>query len=113
MMTEASKASGASAVEGPELVAQEVERHRYCYCHGLSWKFSHHVARDQKFQYDQVDDQRGEADGEESGRLEVRRPLAGLEGPVAIPEEVVADRDDEGADRGGDVVDVEDAGKEG
>ena len=51
--------------------------------------------------------QREDADGEEAGRLEAGVAVPRVEGPVAVPEEVVADRDAEGEDRRRDVVDAE------
>jgi hypothetical protein len=40
-------------------------------------------------------------------------PVSGGEGPVAVPEEVAGYGDAEGADRGGEVMDVEAADQEG
>ena len=65
------------------------------------------AAGDQRLEDGEVDQQRGDADREEADRLEAGVAVAGAEGPVAVPEEVVGDGDAEGADRGDRVVDAE------
>ena len=99
--------------EGPELVAEEVERHRDGDRDRLGGEFAHRRRADQHLEHDQVDHQAGDADGEEAGRLQVGQPLPRPEGPVAVPEEVAGHGDAEGADRGDRVVDAEVAGEEG
>ena len=59
--------------EGPELVAEEVERHRDGDGDRLGGEFAERGADDQRLEDGQVDQQGGDADGEEAGRLEVRR----------------------------------------
>ena len=93
--------------EGPELVAEEVERHRDRDRDRLRAELAERGVGDERLERDQVDQQGGDADREEAHRLEAGVSLAGGEGPVAVEQEVVGDGDAEGADRGGDVMDAE------
>src|ERR1700761_4903803 len=111
-LAEAPSAAARRSGEGPELVAEKVERHRDGDGDRLGGEFAHPRA-DQQLEHDQVDHQAGDRDGEEAGRLHVREPLPRAEGSVAVPEEVAGHGDAEGADRGDVVEDAEVAGEEG
>src|ERR1700729_3119431 len=111
-LAEAPSAAARRSGEGPELVAEEVERHRDGDGDRLGGEFAHPGA-DQQLEHDQVDHQAGDRDGEEAGRLHMGQPLPRAEGPIAVPEEVAGHGDAEGADRGDRVVDAEVAGEEG
>ena len=82
-----SRPRGDTYRERPELVAEEIERHRDRDRDRLRGQVAHRRTGDQRFEQRQVDQQRGDADGEEAGRLEAgvavdprRRSSAGSRG---------------------------------
>src|SRR4051812_37392971 len=94
-------------VEGPQLVADEVEGHCDRDRDRLRRDVSH-SASDQQLEGDQVDDQGQHADGEEAGGLKPRVAVPGIvEGPVAVPPEVVGGGGAEGDERGGGGGEIE------
>ncbi len=70
--------------KGPELVAQEAERHRNHHRDRLRLQLRQ-LRRDEKLKGDQVHRQRRHADRKEAGHLKVGRRRSGSEGPVAVP----------------------------
>ncbi len=56
--------------EGPELVAEEVERHRHRHRDRLRGQVADRARADQDLPHGEVEAERGDADGEEARRLE-------------------------------------------
>src|SRR6476646_9688300 len=104
---------GISAGEGPELVAEEVERHRDGNGDRLRADVPQRGADDQRFEDGEIDQQRPDADGEKARRLKGGMVFAGPEGPDPVPEEVVGDGDREGGDRSDQVMNPEAARQAG
>ena len=102
-----------SSGEGPELVAEEVERHRDRDGDRLGAQFAGQVPATSSLEHGQVDASEARLTVKKRAAWKPAGPSPGPEGPVAVPEEVAGDGDAEGADRGDRVVDAEIAGEQG
>ena len=106
-----SASAQAAAAKAPELVAEEVQRRRRGDRERLGGDLGQAGGLDEHGQQQQADRLGTRLTSEEAHRLVMGDALARVEGPVAVPEEVVRHRDDPGGDRGDAVVDAERRGR--